>query len=167
MSSHDWSMLKNLLEYKNGDLFWKVDRGSQKVQGKKAGTKLPTGHVVVRIRELGGAIYAHRIVFYLINGYVPNMIDHVNNNPSDNRIENLRVCTRSENYMNKGAHRNSKSRIKNVYFNKRLNTWYVQLKAGGRVFYVGCLKTVEEAKAVAFALREKHHGQFANHGALV
>ena len=164
MSSHNWSMLKELLEYKNGDLFWKVNRGAKKVQGQKAGTQLPTGHIAIRVRELGGAIYAHRIVFYFFNGYVPDMIDHINNNPVDNRIENLRACTRSENYMNKGAHKNSKSKLKNVYFNKRLNTWYVQLKADGRKFYVGCLKTAEEAKAVASALRDKHHGQFANHG---
>ena len=165
MSSKDWSVLFDLFSYEDGKLIWKTDRGSQKVKGQEAGCFLPTGYKVVTIRDLCGQTYVHRIVFYLFNNYMPEMVDHINNNPSDNRIENLRACNRSQNFMNKPAHKNSTTKHKNVYFNKRLNTFFVQIKADGKRMYVGGIKSIEEANKIAIDMRNKYHTEFANHGA--
>ena len=43
----------------------------------------------------------HRLVWVLCRGCLPTQIDHLNGNPKDNRIENLREVSQSENDMNR------------------------------------------------------------------
>ena len=46
-------------------------------------------------------IKLHQLVWVLVYGRFPKQIDHINGNPKDNRVENLREVTRSENDMNR------------------------------------------------------------------
>lgn len=159
------SKYSDYLEYKDGGLYWKVDRGSQKCKGQKAGTLSTTGYLRVRIRELGGSIAVHRIIFFMHHGYVSEFVDHINCNKLDNRIENLRVATKSENLMNKEKHKNNTTGLKNVHFMKKSNKWFVSLGVNGKKKYCGVYEDLELAELVAIEAREKYHGSFANHGA--
>ena len=72
------------------------------------------------------------------------MIDHINRNRTDDRLENLRWATAQENASNRGQ----KSDMIGINWNKKNRTWMVRVHSGvgnGQV-YVGCRNDLEEAK---------------------
>lgn len=152
-------------EYLDGGLYWKHNRGSQLCKGKLAGTSNNKGYVMVRIRELGNAFGAHRIIFAMHHGYVPEFVDHIDGNPSNNRIENLRPATRAENNRNQKIATHNKSGLKNVSWNKARNKWSVHLSVNNIKQFFGLYEDIELADLVAMEARNKYHGSFANHGA--
>lgn len=85
----------------------------------------------------------------LFNGTIPDHmdIDHINNNKSDDRIENLRVTTRSQNLQNVIRKKGKSSSYKGVTFSKRDNLWSARLwiTATKKFKYLGWFKTELEA----------------------
>ena len=155
------SRLHELFEYRDGALYWKQDRGSQKCKNQKAGC-LTGGYLKLRVRELGGAVAVHRFIFAMHHGYFPQEVDHINGDKLDNRIENLRSVSRSQNKMNTGKMRNNQSGCKNVYPHNE--KWGVKIIVKKKSLYLGLYKDLELADLVAHAAREKYHGVYANHG---
>lgn len=64
-------------------------------------------------------------------------IDHINGNTLDNRRENLRICTHSENMRNIRSHRDSGSQFRGVSWSRRAKKWRTSLIDNGRVKYFG------------------------------
>lgn len=99
------------------------------------------------------------VVWYLNKGYLPEMIDHIDRNPQNNSIENLRECDYRLNAANR-----SKGLIgyKGVqyYENNPENPWRVYV---GRV-YIGYFKTELEAKAAYYGAAKVLYGDFATNG---
>lgn len=59
------------------------------------------GHIRIRWKRAGRTLDVHRVVWALFYGRWPvGTIDHLDNNPLNNRIENLRECSQSENNLN-------------------------------------------------------------------
>jgi len=58
-------------------------------------------------------------------------IDHIDRNTLNNCKSNLRIVTHAENMQNKKVHKNCKSGIRGVYFDKTKNLWVAQIRAGG------------------------------------
>lgn len=102
-------------------------------------------------------VYMHRVVKMTPRG---KETDHINGNKLDNRRENLRECSGAENRWNKGAHRDSASGYKGVFFYKKTGKWEVQIMAKGRRHHLGYfIEKIEAAKAYnAAAIRL--HGDF-------
>ena len=162
MSSLQESYLK-LFEYYDGKIYWRESRGSQKCKGKMAGT-LTQGYLKVRVRELGGPVGVHRIIFCMQHGYMPEFIDHINGVRDDNRIENLRAVTKAENNLNCKTYASNTSGSKNVSWNKKLNKWGVSISANYKRKFIGLFEDLELAQLVAMEARNKYHGAYANHG---
>ena len=75
-----------IFDYKDGDLYWKVQKGRRGKIGNKAGS-LSHGYYRVKI---DGKYYAnHRLIYLMNNGYIPEQIDHIDGNPGNNNIDNL------------------------------------------------------------------------------
>jgi hypothetical protein len=91
------------------------------------------------------------------------MVDHIDGNPSNNRIENLRGATNAQNLQNAKIHQNNTSGIKNVHFDKQKNRWNVQLRIDKKIKHFGLYKDLELAELVATEARNKYHGDFARH----
>jgi hypothetical protein len=93
-----------------------------------------------------------------------NYLDHINNNPLDNRIENLRAATHSQNMRNTKIRKDNKSGVKGVYWQKEKNRWKVQIWANGKQRFVGLFKEISDATKAATTFRINNHQSFSNLG---
>jgi hypothetical protein len=109
--------------------------------------------------KLNGKTYAnHRVIFYLHNGWWPKEVDHINTDTFDNRIENLRAATKSENQAN-GKPYNGRA-LKGCYTLKSGNYMAVIQKHKVR-HYLGVFSTEQEAAAAYASAAATLHGKFA------
>ena len=158
------AQLKELFDYDASGTFVRRSNGKIVVQNLSKGQRYP------RISVNGKPKSLHRIVFCWHHGYFPRVIDHINNDRLDNRIENLREATQSNNCLNRKHHGNSKSPYKNVYLQSPTKNslwkrnWVVRVTVNGKSKYFGSYDDIELANLVAIEARAKHHGAFVNHG---
>lgn len=151
--------LKEVFDYCDGQLIWKKCRNTT-VIGKSAGAVGGRGYVNV---TLNGKTYtAHRLIYLLQYGYVPKMIDHIDRDKTNNRIENLRPATVSQNVCNREAPSNSTSGIKGVRFHKRDKKWIAYAKVNGKQKHIGSFASMEAAAFAASAVRKALHGEYAH-----
>ena len=158
------STLKDNLEYsRDTGLFRRVYISSNRVhKGWFSGADNGTGHR--RIRVGGKSYLAHRLAFLYETGGIPKLIDHIDNNPSNNKWGNLRECNKSENARNSKLSSASTSGFKGVSWHKRDKKWAVNVNTGFKYKSFGVFDDFELACLVAGEAREKYHGEFTNHG---
>lgn len=126
-------------------------------KGKRLITKTTLGYNVVKIQ--GKLFYAHRIIFFLETGEEPEHIDHIDRNPLNNHISNLRAVSKSQNNQNKPKSYGG-SKYKGVSWCQERKKWVAQLMKNGKSVLHKRFETEEEAalaynKAVSF-----HYGEF-------
>ena len=148
------------LEYKNGNLYWKIARSNRVKVGDLAGNKQISGHI--RILFDGKKYLAHRIIFFMHYGYLPPIIDHIDGDPTNNHIENLRVANSSTNLANSKLYKSNTTGVKNVV--KVGNKYRVQIKSNKKYINIGYFETLELARLAAIEARKNYHKEFANHG---
>ena len=131
--------LKSIFEYRDGKLYWKIDRRYQK-QGDLAGSPNNQGYCMIWV--LGKLRKRSRMIFFMFNGYFPSQIDHINRNRLDDRIENLRKIT----FTGQRINDNPKGKIKHKHICMHGGKWfYVQIQYKGKRNYIGIRNTLEEA----------------------
>ena len=130
--------------------------------GKEAGTLAKSGYVQINLS--GKFSYAHRVAWALFYGNNPTEIDHINGDRSDNRINNLRECTRQQNNANKHFS-SGLVNFKGVYYNKSSKKFMSRIKINRKTIYLGYFDTPEEAHAAYCTAADKYFGEFANYGA--
>jgi hypothetical protein len=106
---------------------------------------------------------AHRIIWIIMVGSIPEGmgIDHINRNPYDNRLCNLRLATKSQNGCNRSAQSNNASGYKGVYWNPQCKKWQAEIRCGGQRKYLGQHETPELAYAAYRTAAPLLHGAFA------
>ena len=154
-------LLHTLFDYKNGQLYRKNIPKAGIKAGSLAGFKNSNGYLQTTVQ--GKKYLVHRIIFFMHNGYLPKEIDHINNIPSDNRIENLREATRMQNCHNQRMTKKNKNCSKNVVWLNKRKKWRVAMMVTGKSKSFGYFYDLELAELVAQEARNKYHGQFANH----
>ncbi|MDN7951781.1 HNH endonuclease [Burkholderia multivorans] len=105
----------------------------------------------------------HRAVMGLAYGD-GREVDHRNGNPLDNRRENLRICSRSQNQMNRSLQKNNRSGYKGVSWDSRRRRWSVYIGINGKNRFVGSFDTPEDGYRAYCAAAEKLHKDFHNNG---
>jgi hypothetical protein len=114
-----------------------------------------------RGRLAGNNFKAHRVAWALYTGNWPNgEIDHINGDPGDNRIENLRVVSSQQNKWNRGSRPNSISKFVGVARSSS-GTWYGQIVIDGKFVYLGSFATEEDAARARDVVATRYHGKFA------
>lgn len=165
------SKLKELFDYSDGHLIWKTSnlRGFNKT-GKSAGT-INKGYLWVRTKLIDGKakVYGlNRLVWIWHNSTIPTdmVVDHIDRNPMNNRIENLRLASSSKNAMNASGKSTRKCLLpKNVYVDYtygEIVKYRAQICKNGVVHRVGGFDTSEQANEAAKALRFTKHREFAH-----
>ena len=149
-------MWQDVINYHpDGYLTWRISP-SMKV---KAGARIGS---LCRGTYLGfgykGTKYSvHRVVWELHNGAVPKglLVDHINRNRLDNRIENLRLVTASANSAN-----STRGAARNCYWVEHTKAYQVRVEFNGSKFFGGYFKTLAEAKIAAAKLRSEVQGEY-------
>jgi hypothetical protein len=109
----------------------------------------------------------NKLVHVLVgNAFIPNpdnkpCLDHINGDIRDNRVENLRWASKSENGMNRSKQKNNASGYKGVYWNRGSNKWRAYIKRDGKDHHLGYFKTAEEAAEAYNKAAIELHGEFA------
>ena len=140
-------MWSDYYEYADGRLYHKVSRpGCRK--GDRVGTPKSDGYRL--IGHKGKKYREHRVIYEMHYGPIPEGldIDHINRDRADNRIENLRAVTRSQNIQNsswKGTH-------------KKGNKWRAYIQLGDKKTYLGTYDTEEQAHQSYKEAKLLHHG---------
>ena len=154
--------LNSLFEYKDGALFWKVQPSQRTKAGERAGSVNSRGYRTIRCQSKN--IREHRAIFVMHYGYDPEIVDHINGDKLDNRIENLRAATKSSNMMNSVMPSKNTSVVKGVSWKKELSKWYAQIRVKGVVVWNQYFTELSDAAEAVKQARIKYHGEFANHG---
>lgn len=124
------------------------------------------GYYIVQLSSDGKRLNqrVHRLV---ASAFIPNpegkeCVDHIDNNPSNNHVSNLRFATPAENSRNTSIRRNNKSGIKGVYFDKRSNTWRASITIDGISINIGSYKSIDEAKEARVKKANQAFGEYTN-----
>jgi hypothetical protein len=155
--------LKDLfvLDEATGVLYWRKNHNGIH-SGGIAGCLSPTGRWLIGID--GKRHYRYRLVFLYVYGWMPEMIDHKDRNPVNDRPDNLRPCTQSQNSVNSNAPKRKFSGLpRNVIRDKRKhkNPFIARVRVNGRQKHVGSFSTPQEAYAAAAKAIQAFHGEFA------
>jgi hypothetical protein len=141
---------------------------NQKYAGTRALTADSEGRGYL-VGSLNGAnVYAHRVAWLHYHGErVPDgmFVDHINGDPSDNRISNLRLVTPLQSQFNRAPRKDSKAGLKGVAFDNRKKSrpWMAMMAQEGTVRTLGYFKTPEEAAECYEAAARAYHGEFGYH----
>jgi hypothetical protein len=161
MSDFTPETLKQLFEYKDGNLYWRDSNGRAKA-GSLAGCSTNLDKYM-RVRINNKLYLLHRVIFFMHHGYFPKEIDHIDCDRRNNRIENLREATGSQNQKNRGLPRNNTSGYKNVTWCKSVGKWQVGMSFKKKFKKIGFFDDIELADLVAQEARNKYHGEFVRH----
>jgi hypothetical protein len=160
MADIDSTLLHKYFEYSNGELYNKKSRHRVKI-GQKLGYKSNEGYVILGFNNK--YYLAHRLIFIMHYGYIPQQIDHIDGNRANNLIENLREATNSQNCHNSKKKITNTSGYKNVTWRKDRSKWLVNIVINNKNVYFGSYDDIELADLVAQEARDKYHKEFAKH----
>ena len=104
----------------------------------------------------------HRLVgnAFLENPDNKPMIDHIDENKSNNNVKNLRWATRNDNGCNRGKTRNNKSGFKGVCFHKHTHKYVAEIRSNGKKYHLGYFESAEEASKAYEAKAKVIHKEF-------
>ena len=147
--------LQELFEYddERGALIWKVSRGSQKA-GVVAGYIKKNGRIYINVDRI--KYLANRLMWMFHTGEDPGdlLVDHKNEDPSDNHIENLRLATDGQNHINV-------SKTKGYSLRKATGKYQAQIKMDGDSIHLGYFSRKEDARAAYVKKARELFGEFA------
>ncbi len=172
---HDYFIYKP----ESGSLIWKprnpetclTSRGcsiwNSKYAGKEAGSvhKDPINRERIYVAINSKKYLAHRVCWEMVNGSIPPglTIDHIDQNPLNNTLSNLRLATQTEQKRNRPLQGNNTSGVNGVSWSKRYRKWRARICVNRKLIEIG----LSEDKNIAIQMRksaEERFGFHENHG---
>lgn len=153
--------LRELLDYdeETGVFRWRVPGHGNRLAkaGEIAGTLRPDGYISIYVDSC--SFQAHVLAWRWVFGAWPtNDIDHKNQLKNDNRLDNLRLVTRSENKHNQGLLRNNSSGHKGVYWRAQSQKWRAEIYVNGKHLFLGEFADKADAIAARKAAEQRFFG---------
>jgi len=150
--------IRELFSYRDGDLFWLKPTSNRVRLGAVAGSLDTKGYKTLgydnRVRMLHRVIWDYH--FVCCEGF---LVDHIDRNTLNNRIENLRLCSYAQNAFNSKSHTDSVVPFKGV--TKMPNGKFrAQIRVHGVRSHLGVFLTAESAHLAYEARARELHGEF-------
>lgn len=143
----DHNELLSLIKYDpdTGIFTWKVARGPR-AAGALAGNLQTNGYYQIRINK---KLYlAHRLAwFYIFKEWPEGVVDHIDRNTTNNRLDNLRDVTQAKNTYNSTIPSHNSSGFKGVSFSKQKGKYEAYISLNNKKKNLGLFNTAEEAYA--------------------
>ena len=149
----DQETIRKLFEYRDGALYWRKKKPPKVSAGDRAGCYDNNGYRVVGINRV--RYYEHRLIFLYHHGRMPELMDHIDRNPSNNTIENLREVPHSVNMHNRAAWTNTGH--KGVH--RRRNGKYVAYIWRGKNTQLGTFTALADAIHAYVAAERAMYGE--------
>lgn len=122
----------------------------------------PQGYAKTHIQSTTKGVYPKLMMHHLIMPTEKElMIDHINLNKLDNRKENLRMVTMSQNKANCPVRSNNKSGYKGVSYYKRRNKYIAAIKVNYKKIFLGYFTDVVDAAKAYNEAAKKYFGEYA------
>lgn len=153
--------VRELLNYdpKTGKFTWRVRTSNRIKVGDVAGVKGLNGYIFLSIDN--HKLLAHRVVWYYVHGkWPPECIDHINGVRDDNRLENLRLATVSQNATNGVLRATNTSGYRGVSWSKAKQKWVASITKERKQMKLGYFKTKEDAHFAYLEAARQMHGDF-------
>jgi hypothetical protein len=174
----DQATLLKLLRYEpeTGKLFWRerphemfkraaiAKSWNAKWAGREAGSSSPAtrySYVAINLVEY----LAHRLIWKMVMGRDPEVIDHINGKGRDNRWFNIREVTFAENMLNQSGRDGTTSRQIGVCWSQEREVWRAYITKNGHTRWLGAFANESEA-VLARKRAERGWGFHPNHGRL-
>lgn len=117
----------------------------------------------IRLADGGGTLIREHIIKVTLHLHVlPEEVDHIDGDPSNNELANLRSCTHAENMRNQRPRQKASGLPRGVF--QHGSRFQVTVGHGGKLVNGGTYPTPEQASRAAVELRAKLHGEYARHG---
>lgn len=142
-TGHTLASLRETYMYRDGNLYRVLNRYKNPQIPKKVGYLHNMGYI--ELVWAGTKFMAHRLIFWMHHGWMPSEIDRINGIKTDNRIENLRPCSKAQNQANVGLRSNNTSGQTGVTYIKSSDKWQAALQVH-KVKYSKKFNTFEEAQ---------------------
>ena len=152
--------LKEQLHYnlETGVFNWKVPRRGRRLDREAGGVNNNCTYKTITLE--GQQYLVHRLAWFYVHGEWPvGNLDHINRNPADNRIANLRQATVAQNAANSFGF--GSSGYKGVYWSTKGQKWKSQITVNYKSIHLGLFDTPEEAHAAYCKVFRQQHGEFA------
>lgn len=153
--------LHSVFEIKDGRLYNKVQRNSRVKIGKLSGS-YSGRYALVTLQGIPWQV--SRVLFYMVHGYMPIHVDHIDGDTKNNHIDNLRAATPRQNQANQKMTKANTSGVKGVSWASNYKKWYACIRYNGKNKNLGYFDSIDDAKEFIELAREMVHGAFANHG---
>lgn len=175
LPSENKKLLRELLDYDpdTGVLTWRErsedyisSKGARRTwnsrfAGKQAGQLKKDGYwrIGLTVEGIRQRVFSHRVIWVWMTGEIPDTIDHIDRNPSNNKWVNLRNVDQSANVLNRDVPIKSSSTVKGVYRNSYSKGWKVVISVKGKPLYLGSFLDFKEAVAVRKAAEVQYHSK--------
>jgi hypothetical protein len=156
--------LKSELDYNpETGIFTRLVNRPKCKAGDTAGWLTCYGYIQISVKQR--KYFAHRLAWFYMTGEWPKeTIDHCDTVKSNNRFQNLRPASQSENNQNWGMLQRNKSGVKGVSWKKDKGKWRAHFNGiKNKCVFVGYFSDLKTAELAMIAAREKYHQQYANH----
>ena len=154
-------LFREYFEYRDGALYWKKSKGPRATKGSKAGYLRKDGYYGTMFN--GNSYLVHRIIFGIVHGYLPEIVDHKDHNPANNLISNLRTADYSKNIHNCRISKSNTSGVKGVRKTKT-GRFECRVAINGVTHQVGTFSSLIEAEEKIKEYRQNLHEEFTCHG---
>lgn len=150
----------DLLEYDpaHGSFTWVRPTHPRIKPGQLAGSVGENHNKYVRIKIDGVTHYGHRLAFLIMEGWMPEEVDHEDLNRSNNAWANIRPATRTEQNRNRPVQSRNKLGIKGVSF--ECGKFRAKIRVDGKSIHLGSFDREQDAIEAYAAASRQHHGEF-------
>lgn len=133
--------------------------------------KIQVGQVAGYLHKKSGYYYIglnlkryklHRLAWLYVYGNLPKVIDHIDGNPANNKINNLRSCNMQQNSCNQKLRKDNTTGVKGLRLAKH-GKWRAFITYNKIKKHLGYFDDFFEACCVMYAARNKYHGNFTRH----
>lgn len=140
-----------------GILKWHDNYSPRARKGEVVGSKDTHGYLQVKIQ--GKNVFVHQIVWLMFNDELPEQIDHIDRQRTNNAIKNLREANNMTNQHNASMRKDNSSGVIGVH--ARNGRYQARIQCNGKRIQLGTFDTIEEASKAYQKGKETYHGQTA------